>query len=52
MDLKELIARRQMYARAWKERTGGRVLGYYEPYMPEELVYAAGILPVRSLAEH
>lgn len=52
MDFKGMVAERHEYARAWKARTGGKVLGYYEPYMPEELVYAAGILPVRILAEH
>lgn len=51
-DFKKMIRERHDYARAWKERTGGKVLGYYEPYMPEELVYAAGVLPVRILAEH
>ena len=52
MDFKQMIADRHKYARAWKERTGGKVLGYFEPYFPEELAYAAGILPVRILAEH
>jgi benzoyl-CoA reductase subunit C len=50
--LEEILKNRHEYARAWKKRTGGKVLGYYEPYMPEELVYAAGILPVRLLACH
>jgi benzoyl-CoA reductase subunit C len=48
----EILAKRHDYARAWKSRTGGKVLGYYEPYMPEEIVYAAGALPVRLLSEH
>ena len=52
MDFKTMVAERHAYAQSWKQRTGGKVLGYYEPYMPEELVYAAGILPVRILAEH
>jgi benzoyl-CoA reductase subunit C len=47
-----MIADRHEYARAWKKRTGGKVLGYFETYFPEELAYAAGILPVRLLAEH
>lgn len=37
------------YARAWKEKTGGKVIGYFCTYAPEELMYAAGILPVRIL---
>ena len=36
---------------AWKERTGGRVLGYFCSYVPEELIYAAGALPVRIMGE-
>jgi benzoyl-CoA reductase subunit C len=46
------LENRHDYAREWKNRTGGRVLGYFETYMPEELVYAAGALPVRVLARH
>jgi benzoyl-CoA reductase subunit C len=49
---KELVENRHEYARAWKRRTGGKVLGYFETYMPEEIVYAAGVLPVRILARH
>lgn len=52
MDFKKHIENRHEYARAWKERTGGKVIGYFEPYFPEEIAYAAGILPVRVLAEH
>ena len=52
MDFKKLIAGRHDYARAWKKRTGGKVVGWFETYFPEELAYAAGLLPVRILAEH
>jgi benzoyl-CoA reductase subunit C len=48
----KVLESRGEYARDWKRRTGGKVLGFYEPYMPEEVVYAAGILPVRLLARH
>ncbi len=51
-DFKELTARRHEYANTWKQKNKGKVLGYFEPYMPEEIVYAAGALPVRILAEH
>ncbi len=51
-NFKEMVKNRHEYAKAWKQRTGGKVVGYYEPYMPEELVYAAGCLPVRILGEH
>ncbi|MFH1150199.1 MAG: 2-hydroxyacyl-CoA dehydratase family protein [Actinomycetota bacterium] len=39
-------------ARAWKERTGGRVVGFFCCYAPEELIYAAGALPVRITGEN
>ena len=32
--------------RAWRE-AGGRVVGHFQVYFPEELVHAAGMLPVR-----
>jgi benzoyl-CoA reductase subunit C len=51
-QFQEIYAKRHDYARAWKARAGGKVLGYIETYMPEELVYAAGVLPVRLLARH
>jgi benzoyl-CoA reductase subunit C len=37
------------YARDWKDKTGGKVMGYFCTYAPEEIMYAAGILPVRIL---
>jgi benzoyl-CoA reductase subunit C len=43
---------RHDYARAWKERTGGKVMGYFCTYVPEEILYAAGVLPVRILGSH
>lgn len=43
---------RHDYAREWKERTGGKVLGYFCTYLPEEIPYAAGVLPVRILGSH
>ncbi len=44
---KQAIALRHPYAKAWRDRTGGKVLGYLCCYMPEEIAYAAGVLPVR-----
>jgi len=32
--------------RAWRER-GGKVLGHFQVYFPEELAHAAGMLPVK-----
>jgi len=43
---------RHAYARQWKERTGGKVVGYFCTYVPEEMLYAADILPVRILGSH
>jgi len=43
---------RHDYAREWKARTGGKVLGYFCTYVPEEIPYAAGVLPVRILGSH
>lgn len=37
------------YATEWKSRTGRKVFGYFCTYVPEEIIYAAGILPVRVL---
>ncbi|MFC2021305.1 2-hydroxyacyl-CoA dehydratase subunit D, partial [Chloroflexota bacterium] len=40
------------YAKEWKKKTGGKVLGYFCHYFPEELVYAAGVLPIRVISEY
>lgn len=40
------------YARKWKETTGGKVVGYLCTYVPEEILYAANVLPVRILGDH
>lgn len=43
---------RHRYAREWKRRTGGKVMGYFCTYVPEEILYAANILPVRIVGSH
>jgi benzoyl-CoA reductase subunit C len=43
---------RHSYAKVWKEKTGGKVVGYFCTYVPEEILYAANILPVRILGGH
>ncbi len=48
----EVVSNRHQYAKEWKERTSGKVIGYFCTYMPEEIIYAAGILPVRILGSH
>lgn len=47
---REVIADQRKYGRSWKDKTGKKVIGYLCTYMPEELVYAAGLLPVRVVA--
>ncbi|MFX1458047.1 MAG: benzoyl-CoA reductase, bzd-type, subunit N [Promethearchaeota archaeon] len=49
---KEWYENRHDYAKKWKDRTGGKVLGYFCTYVPEEILYAADILPVRILGSH
>jgi benzoyl-CoA reductase subunit C len=43
---------RHDYARSWKQRTGGQVVATMCTYTPEELLIAAGMLPVRVLGAH
>jgi benzoyl-CoA reductase subunit C len=50
--MKEWEKNRHQYAQEWKERTGGKLIGYFCTYVPEEILYAAGILPVRILGSH
>ena len=48
----EWMDKRHDYAREWKNRTGGKVVGYLCTYVPLEIFYAADILPVRILGGH
>ncbi len=34
------------YVARWKEETGGKALGHFPVYAPQEIIHAAGILPV------
>ncbi len=43
---------RHDYARDWLAKNGGEVMGCFCSYAPEELIYAAGLLPVRMLGAH
>jgi len=45
----EWVDTRHDYAQRWKKETGGKVVGYICTYVPEEILYAANILPVRIL---
>ena len=49
---REWIDNRHEYAKAWKERTNNKIVGYFCTYVPEEILYAAEILPVRILGSH
>lgn len=51
-NFQQVYERRHEYAKEWKERTGGKVVGYFCTYVPEEILYAGGILPVRILGGH
>jgi benzoyl-CoA reductase subunit C len=52
VTLEEIVQRRHSYARQWKAETGGQVVGCLYSYVPEELIYAAGLLPVRVIPSH
>ena len=49
---KEWFDARHEYAKEWKQKNGGKVMGYFCTYAPEEIMYAAGILPVRIMGSH
>ncbi len=50
---KEVCENRHHYTQDWKSRhSGGKVLGYFYDGFPEEIPYAAGILPIRLLGSH
>ncbi len=49
---RHIVDSRHQYAQEWKARTGGRVVGYFCTYVPEEVLYAAGTLPVRVMGSH
>jgi len=48
----EVLANRHQYAKDWKKRTGGKAIGGLCTYVPEEILYAFGMLPVRVLGSH
>ena len=51
-EIHGIVTNRHEVAKEWKAKTGGKVLGYLTIDFPEELIYAAGILPVRILGNH
>ena len=46
------IDNRHDYAKEWKEATNRKIAGYFCTYVPEEILIAADILPVRILGSH
>jgi len=48
----EVVENRHQFARDWKVNSGKKVIGYFCTYVPEELIYAADILPVRVMSGH
>jgi len=40
------------YARTWQQHSGHKVLGYLCTYVPQEVLYAADVLPIRILGSH
>ena len=50
--LEQLRNDRHKDAKKWKEQTGKKVVGLFCCNVPEELIYAADMLPVRILGEH
>ena len=48
--LKEYAADPSAYLKNWKAKTGKKILGYFCTNTPEEMIQAAGLLPVRILS--
>ena len=48
----EWYDKRHDYARNWLSENGGEVVGCFCSYAPEEIIYAAGHLPMRMLGSH
>lgn len=49
---KEWYENRHLYQKDYKSRTGNKIVGYLCTYEPEEVFYAANVLPVRILGGH
>ena len=51
-QFKDWYDNRHDYAKGWKERTSGKVMGCFCSYAPEEILVAANWLPARVLGAH
>jgi len=49
---KDIYENRHKYQKEWKEKSGSKMVGYFCTYAPEEIMYAADIIPVRILGSH
>src|SRR3972149_8399724 len=48
----QVVGNRHEYAKNWKTKTGSKVIGTFCTYVPEEIIYAADMLPVRVMGSH
>ncbi len=46
-ELKKVVSDPYTYIRKYKKKSGKKVVGYFCSYAPEELIWAAGALPLR-----
>ena len=51
-EFHNIVISPHQFAQDWKAETGGKVLGYLCTNLPEELIYAAGVLPIRLLGSN
>lgn len=51
-QFRQWYEQRHEYAKAWKQKRGNKVMGCFCTYEPEEVLYAANILPVRVYGSH
>jgi len=49
---KDIYEKRHEYAQDWQSKNSNKVIGYFCTYVPEEILYAADVLPVRILGSH
>jgi benzoyl-CoA reductase subunit C len=48
----QIFDNRHQYAEDWKSNNERQVMGFFCTYAPEEIIHAAGILPVRIFGSH
>ncbi|MBU3914942.1 2-hydroxyacyl-CoA dehydratase, partial [bacterium] len=45
-NLAEIVEQPYEKAKGWKRSTGSKVIGVFPMHFPEELIHAAGVLPI------